>query len=252
MSRASSAERATDGRVDLASLVGSLVHEIKNPLSTLSINAQLLLEDWKGAHEPREARAVKRLKVILAEVQRLEGIVQAFLRFTERHELLLREGDLNDVLRELVEFIGPEARKKGVQIRTRLDENVKPFLFDLDLVKQVLLNLIRNAEQAMEPKGGGELILLTRREAAAGKTWAVIDVIDTGVGISDRACERIFDLYFSTKEDGMGLGLAVSRRIVEEHGGDISVQSEPGKGSQFTVRLPLEPAGEALETRNRR
>jgi signal transduction histidine kinase len=227
--------------VDVAAVASSLVHEIKNPLSTLNINAQLLLEDWKDAREPREVRTVKRLRTILGELQRLEGIVESFLRFTERHELLLRECSLNDVVGELVDLIGPDAAKKGIQVRTRLDEGLEPFAFDRDLVKQVALNLVLNAGQALEPKGGGELILITRREEGPEGRWAVLDVIDTGVGMSERVLENLFRLYFSTRSGGSGLGLATSKRIVEEHGGSIEVRSEPGKGSQFTVRLPMDP-----------
>jgi two-component system sensor histidine kinase HydH len=242
---AGSVRKAADWRVDVAAVAGSLVHEIKNPLSTLSINAQLLLEDWKDAREPRELRTVKRLKVMQGELARLTGIVESFLRFTERHELLLREGQLNDVIGELIEFIGPDAAKKNIQVRTRLDPDLEPFPFDRDLMKQVVLNLVLNAEQALEPKGGGELILISRREEGPDGRWAVFDCIDTGVGIPERVRERLFRLYFSTKPNGSGLGLATSKRIVEEHGGTIDVQSEPGKGSQFTIRLPMEiaPAG---------
>lgn len=246
MSGGRSERKAGDWREDVAPVVGSLVHEIKNPLSTLNINAQLLLEDWKDAREPREVRTVKRLRVILLEVERLEGIVQAFLRFTERHQLLLKEGRINDLVEELVEFVGPGARKKGFQLRTHLDPSLEPFAFDRDLIKQVLLNLLLNAEQALEPKGGGELIILTRREEGPQGRWAVLDVIDTGVGISERARERIFNLYFSTKPSGMGLGLPTCKRIVEEHGGTIAVESEEGRGTQFTVRLPMVSAGEAV------
>ena len=244
MSVARLSNKSSDWREAVAPLAVSLVHEIKNPLSTLNINAQLLLEDWKDAREPREVRTVKRLRVILGEIQRLEGIVQAFVRFTERRELLLKESRLSEVVEDLVELIGPEARRKGVQVRTRLDDTLEPFPFDRDLIKQVLLNLVLNAEHAMEPKGGGELIILTRREDGPQGRWAVLDVIDTGVGIAERARERIFDLYFSTKEDGMGLGLAISRSIVEEHGGSILAQSEVGKGSQFTIRLPLDASAD--------
>jgi len=239
--------KAGDWRVDVAVLAGSLVHEIKNPLSTLNINAQLLLEDWKDAREPREQRTVKRLKMILGEVERLEGIVQSFLRFTEHHELALQLGRLNGVVEELVDFIGPEADKKGVQVRTSLDGNLDAFPFDRDLIKQVVLNLILNAEQAMAPKGGGELIIITRREDRPEGRWAALDVIDTGEGISERAREKLFGLYFSTKPGGSGLGLATSKRIVEEHGGTIEVQTESGKGSQFTVRLPMDLAAQGPE-----
>jgi two-component system, NtrC family, sensor histidine kinase HydH len=232
--------KAADWRVDVAAVAGSLVHEIKNPLSTLNINAQLLLEDWKDAREPRELRTVKRLKVMQGELGRLQGIVESFLRFTERHELRLREGQLNDVIGELIEFIGPDAVKKNIQVRARLDPDLEPFSFDRDLMKQVLLNLVLNAEQALEPRGGGELILISRREEGPDGRWGVFDCIDTGIGIPERVREKLFSLYFSTKPNGSGLGLATSKRIVEEHGGSIEVRSEPGKGSQFTIRLPLE------------
>jgi signal transduction histidine kinase len=174
----------------------------------------------------------------VAEVGRLERILQSFLRFTERHELNLKPGSLNDLLADLAEFIEPEARSKGIQVRLGLDPELGTFSFDVDLVRQVFLNLILNAKHAMEEKGG-ELILRTRVVERDGKAWAVGEVIDTGKGIPPRLLEKIFRLYFSTKKDGSGLGLATSKRIAEEHGGFIEVESEEGKGSQFSVFLPL-------------
>ena len=218
-------------------MAGSLVHEIKNPLSTLNINAQLLLEEWKTPSSPREERAVKRLKVMVSEVERLERILQSFLRFTEHHEINLKPGSLNDLFEDLAEFIEPEARSKGIQVRLGLDPSLKEFPFDADLVRQVFLNLVLNAKHAMEA-GGGELILRTRLVDRGGKTWVVGEVIDTGKGIAAHLREKIFRLYFSTKKGGSGLGLATSKRIAEEHGGFIEVESEEGKGSQFSVYLP--------------
>ena len=226
-----------DWDIDVAAMAGSLVHEIKNPLSTLNINAQLLLEEWKSPSTPREARAVKRLRVMVAEVGRLERILQSFLRFTERHELDLKPGSFNDLLEELAEFIGPEAEALGIRVRLGLDPALGKFAFDADLVRQVFLNLVLNAKHAME-KGGGELILRTRLAERGGKAWAVGEIIDTGRGIPPHLREKIFHLYFSTKKDGSGLGLATSKRIAEEHGGFIEVESEEGKGSQFSVFLP--------------
>ncbi len=227
-----------DWEVDVAAMAGSVVHEIKNPLSTLSINAQLLLEEWADASTPREVRTVKRLKIMASEVHRLEAIIQSFLRFTERHELNLRETSLNRLLEDLEEFITPEAQKNKVATRLGLDPQLGPFLFDPALIRQVFLNLILNAIHAME-KGGGELILRTRRETRDGQPMAVVDVVDTGKGMSPEVKEKIFNLYFSTRPDGTGLGLATSKRITEEHGGFIEVESERGKGSQFSVFLPL-------------
>jgi signal transduction histidine kinase len=101
------AQGTGDWDIDVAAMAGSLVHEIKNPLSTLNINAQLLLEEWKSPSSPREERAVKRLKVMVSEVERLERILQSFLRFTEHHELNLRLGSLNDLFEDLAEFVEP-------------------------------------------------------------------------------------------------------------------------------------------------
>jgi signal transduction histidine kinase len=229
--------------VDVASIAGSLVHEIKNPLSTLNINAQLLLEDWKDAAAPREVRTIKRLKTIVSEVERLERILQSFLRFTARHELNLRPSSLNDTLEELVEFFGPQAAQKGIQVRLWLDPNLASFDFDADLIRQVFLNLLLNARHAMEEKGG-ELMVRTRQAERDGRQWAVGEVIDTGGGISSHARDNMFNLYFSTRKEGSGLGLATSKRITEEHGGWIDVESETGKGSQFSVFLPMEARAE--------
>lgn len=233
------AKRAGDWDVDVAVLAGSLVHEIKNPLSTLNINAQLLLEDWKDAATPRELRTLKRLRVIVAEVERLERILQSFLRFTERHELNLKLASLNDLLEELSEFIEPETSQASIQVRLWLDPELPTFPFDPDLMRQVFLNLILNAKNAMEEKGG-ELILRSRKVDRDGKPWAVGEVIDTGIGMSQQVRLRLFHPYFSTRKGGTGLGLATSKRVVEEHGGMIVVESEEGKGSQFAVMLPME------------
>jgi signal transduction histidine kinase len=225
-------------------MAGSLVHEIKNPLSTIGINAQLLLEDWKDPQSPKEERAVRRLRVMVAEIQRLERIMQTFLRFTERHELSLASSSLNSLLEDLVEFVSPDAEKRGVRIRLGLAPGLASFEFDSDLLRQVVLNLVQNALQAMDA-AGGELILKTSERDRDGQPWAVCEVIDTGPGISPRALDKVFDLYYSTKKDGSGLGLAISKRIVEEHGGRIELRSEEGKGSQFVVWLPMRPRGKS-------
>jgi signal transduction histidine kinase len=230
--------RSGDWEVDVAAIAGSLVHEIKNPLSTLNINAQLLLEDYRDAATPKELRAVRRLKVIVSEVERLERIMNSFLRFTERHELKLRPTALNALLEELVEFVGPKARQKKIEVRFFPDSGAPDVQVDSDLIRQVFLNLVLNAQAAMESTGG-ELILRTRTVTQEGRAWVVGDVIDTGPGVAEHLREKIFDLYFSTRKDGSGLGLSTSKRITEEHGGRIEVQSAIGKGSQFSVFLPV-------------
>ena len=205
-----------DWGVDVAAMAGSLVHEIKNPLSTINLSAQLLQEEWKDADTPKAQRALRRL-----------------------HELSLEVKSLNEMLEDLAEFATAEAERSGVQIRLGLSVDLAPFSFDVDLVRQVFQNLVQNARQAMSP-GGGELILKTDRVERDGVEYAIGEVIDTGPGIEADKLERVFELYYSTREGGTGYGLAISRRIIEEHGGFIEVQSVKGKGSQFSVYLPLE------------
>lgn len=240
--------RASDWSVDVAAMAGSLVHEIKNPLSTININAQLLLEDIRDPQTPREERNVRRLRVIAAEIQRLENIMQSFLRFTERHEVRPVETNLNELFEELAEFVAPEAEKRRIRLRLGLDQDLPRSRHDPILIRQVFLNLIQNAYQIMGD-AGGELILRTRVDEEAGERWIIGEVIDTGPGISERGMERLFELYYSTREGGNGLGLAISKRIIDEHGGFIKVRSEPGKGSQFSVHLPLPSDADEAEDR---
>lgn len=215
----------------LGTLAGGLAHEIKNPLSTISINLALLREDL-GA-DASQARHLKRIRLLEREVGRLEGIVQDFLRLTRGLDLHPEPTDLNGLLGELLEFIEPEAKKERVAIRQSLDPSLPRVTLDRQAFRQVFVNLLVNARQAMP--SGGELIVRTLAEGAD----VLVEVTDTGVGMSADVLARCFDAYFSTKKGGTGLGLPTARRIVEEHSGSIGVWSEPGKGTKFTVRLPV-------------
>jgi two-component system, NtrC family, sensor histidine kinase HydH len=217
---------------EIAQLAGGLAHEIRNPLSTLQLNMQLLVEDLQNPETPRERRALQRVERLHHEVQRLHGILENFLRFARIQDLELQPADLNEVVEELRDFYEPHAATKSIVIRTHFAGDLPRVMLEPDLFKQALLNLVLNAEHAMA--SGGELILTTRRDGPA----VVLDVTDTGVGMTDEVRSRIFDAFFSTRPAGSGLGLPTTRKIVEAHGGAVGVQSEPGKGSRFTVRLP--------------
>jgi signal transduction histidine kinase len=214
---------------EVGTLTGVLAHEIKNPLSTVNLNLQLLQEDL----DPTNARLQNRLAVVQREASRLRDILDDFLRYAGKMELDHKPTDLNLLLEELVDFFAPQAQLQRVQLRLR--PHNAPLMADVDakLVKQAVLNLMINAVQAMS--NGGELIL----SAATKEDWAIIDVIDTGPGIAPEALDKIFQAYYSTKRGGTGLGLAMARRIAEEHGGELTVASELGKGSNFSLRLPL-------------
>ncbi|HTL30701.1 MAG TPA: ATP-binding protein [Tepidisphaeraceae bacterium] len=216
---------------ELGTLTGGLAHEIKNPLSTVQLNLQLLQEDL-SPDNPAYQRIISRLSTVRQETGRLRDILDDFLRYAGRIELTRQPVELNHLLEELVDFFTPQAQLHRVQLRlNRAPESVTAAV-DAKLVKQAVLNLMLNALQAMP--NGGELIL----SLGSFDHEATIDVIDTGSGISPDAVEKIFQAYYSTKKGGTGLGLAMAKRIAEEHGGHLSVQSEVGKGSDFKLHLP--------------
>lgn len=225
-------QRESARLAELGTLTGGLAHEIKNPLSTVQLNLQLLQEDL-NPHDPAHSRIVNRLMTVRNETGRLREILDDFLRYAGRLEVVKKPIELNGLLDELVDFFAPQAGANRIQLR--LKKNPTPIIAPIDskLIKQAMLNLMINAVHAMP--GGGELILTL----GADPEWAIIDVIDTGPGIPSETVEKIFEAYYSTKKGGTGLGLPMAKRIAEAHGGTLGVKTDQGKGSDFTLRLPL-------------
>jgi signal transduction histidine kinase len=260
--------RAAERLAEIGSMTSGLAHEIKNPLSTIGLNAQLLLEGVEdlAIDDQERSRLVNRTKALRRETERLSGILQDFLQFAGQVVLDPRQADVNELVSELVDFYFPEAERQGVRLRA--DLHPQPLLARVDVkhVKQALLNLMLNATQAMaQSKGGGgvaarELILRTepfRDDHDQSRSDCVrIHVIDTGPGIAPEVVGRIFQPYFTTKAGGSGLGLPTARRLIQEHAGRLEVHSEPGKGSDFMVVLPVDgppntPEPAALARRSR-
>lgn len=217
----------------LAELAGGFIHEIKNHLNTLSLNLQLLAEDFQDPQNQRERRASSRLQKLQGECQRLVDLSNDFLRFARMKDLDLRPGDLCQVVEEMVDFFTPTARAANIEIKTYLSADLPPVLVNKEMLQQALLNLMLNAEQAMPE--GGELIL----QAAPVGEQVALHVIDTGKGMKPETLAKVFEPFFSTKPGGSGLGLPTTKRIIEAHHGSITAQSEPGKGTQFTLLLPV-------------
>ncbi len=227
----------------LSRLAGGLAHEIKTPLSTMAINLALLEEEWtrvasaRNAKEtelsPREQRSLRRVKTLQREVQRLEHIVQEFLIYAKGGEINRSPRDLAHLLRDLLEFVEPEDASQRIRHHVDLAVGLPLVLIDESAIQRALLNLLVNARQAMH--GGGELLVRLRRDG----NWVECSVTDTGIGMRPDQLEHCFDEYWSDKKGGTGLGLSTARRIIEEHGGSIEVVSEPGRGTSFTVYLPL-------------
>ncbi len=223
-----------DPILSLSKLAGGLVHEIRNPLSTMNMNLQLLLEDWEGGESPKEQRTLKKIRTLQREVKRLEGILGDFLRFTRGHRLEKEPQSVAALLQELVEFFSPEAEKHGLSLRLSVEPSLPAVPVDRDYLKQALLNLFLNAQQALGRRG--EIFVRARRD----DDCVAIEVIDNGPGIPSDRLARIFEVYYSSRRGGSGLGLPLARRIIEEHGGTLTVQSEVGQGTDFTIRLPID------------
>jgi signal transduction histidine kinase len=226
--------RQAERLAELGTLTGGLAHEIKNPLSTIQLNLQLLGEDLLPEN-PAYPRLNSRLNTVQKETARLRDILDDFLRYAGRIELNRTPVDVNQMLEELVDFFSAQAQIQRVKLRLRPSEAPLVIPVDERLFKQAVLNLLINALQAM-PEGGGEIILSAGRE---GRN-AIVKVTDTGRGMDEETARRIFEAYYSTKRAGTGLGLPITRRIITEHGGSIRVDSEPGKGSVFTIAVPVE------------
>ncbi|MED6333974.1 MAG: ATP-binding protein [Planctomycetota bacterium] len=224
----------------LSRLAGGLAHEVKNPLSTMSINLALLEEEWGRSRDPeraepsaREKRCVKRLQTLQGEVRRLENIVDDFLRYARGGVINRSPCDLPGLLREVLEFSATEDEQLGILHHLELPSSLPLVMLDEGMFRQALMNLVVNGRQAMP--SGGELIVRVKRQG----NFAELSLTDTGVGMSEEDLERCFDIYWSTKRDGSGLGLATVRRIIEEHDGTIAVVSERGRGTSFSIVLPL-------------
>jgi signal transduction histidine kinase len=229
--------RRAENLASLTTLAAGVAHEIKNPLGAISIHLQLLrkaLDKKEKRKEPEtDALVDKYFSVLNEEVDRLNGIVIDFLFAVRPMSLELCEGDLNALISALGEFIRTELEQSNIRLLLELDDKLPPVLFDERYMKQVLLNLIKNAQAAM-PKGG----LLTI--ATVGSDSEIrISVCDTGTGISQENLKKIFEPYFTTKGNGTGLGLTLVYKIIREHQGEMSVDSRVGEGTDFEIILPV-------------
>jgi signal transduction histidine kinase len=243
--RARAAERrAVEAQqlAELGTMSSGLAHEIKNPLSTVVLNAQLLREDILDAplDADQSAGMVRRVDALVRETDRLRDILTDFLQYAGRMKVDRERIDLREVAVDLVDFLHAQAAQSGIRLLLSPPPE-QPVSVDADrgLLKQAALNLMLNAMQAMagaQRADGAPHELMLRIERDHGR--ARLHVIDTGPGVPPDRIDGIFLPYVTTKTGGTGLGLPVARRIAREHGGDVKVHSEPGRGSDFTIELP--------------
>jgi signal transduction histidine kinase len=223
--------RLVDQYTEIARLAGGLAHEIKNPLSTIRLNMELLAEDLADSQSPRDRRALSKVKVVERECQRLQDLLDDFLNFAKVRQLKLQPSDLSGQVREALDFFRPKAAKAGIEIVDYLAADLPTVLLDREAFRGAVLNLLLNAEGAMPD--GGQLVVRTYGTADG----VALDLIDMGCGMDAKTQSQVFNAFFSTKSGGSGLGLPTAKKIIEAHGGQISLQSEPGRGTQFTVKL---------------
>lgn len=218
-------------------VTGGVAHEVKNPINAIVLHLQLLQNKLAG-QDPDTRR---HMDIIGSEIQRLDRVVQTLVDFMRARELHLQEVDFRDLLDDVVLLAAPDAEAHGVHIEREVPRERLPVKADLDLMKQALLNVVLNGVQAM-PRGG-PLKISAHRDGNA----VVAEISDHGAGISQDAQDKIFELYFTTKKDGNGIGLAQTYQILQWHYGSVEFESRVGEGTTFRFRIPLSPAHLDLE-----
>lgn len=220
----------TERLAAIGKMAAHVTHEIRNPLSSIGLNMELLEEELAGGASD-EARAL--LKSITREVQRLEHLSEEYLRVARLPSPRMEADDLAALARSVAEFVRPELERHGCRLDVTVDDGLPPVTFDEAQLRQALLNLVRNAREAMPD--GGPLEVTVHAEGMG----VAVSVSDRGPGVSEDILARVFDPFFSTKGEGTGLGLAITRQIVEAHGGEVVGESRPGGGAIFRVVLPI-------------
>jgi len=210
-------------------LTSGVAHEVKNPINAIVVHLELLRNKLGDPNAP----GIRHLEVIEAEIRRLDRVVQTLVDFSRPVELQLREQDLRAVIGDLLALATEELSTRNVLLIDHMPAKPVMANVDADLLKQAALNVIENGAQAMPEGGKLEVSLEVDRKAA------IIRIADEGVGIPDEIRDRIFDLYFTTKSGGSGIGLAMTYRIVQLHHGGIEVQSREDRGTEFRLRIPL-------------
>lgn len=235
-------KRAHQERIEaLGRMASGVAHEIRNPLNSIAMTVQYLKGILAGERVEREDLEDARecLELIDKQVKRLSEITEQFLTLNRPPKLEIEPTDVEELIDEVLAEFNAALAEAKVDVIRRYCGQLKDVPIDKDKIRQAIYNLVQNAIQAM-PKGG-RIYITTKREIGRFREWAAIEIRDTGVGIPDEIQPRVFDAYFTTreKEGGVGLGLAITRQVIEAHGGRIELKSKVGMGTSFTIRLPI-------------
>ncbi len=232
--------RRADRLAAIGRLASGIAHEIRNPLGSIKGFAQIL----KGKLSSDEKNE-KYIDIIVKETDRLNKVVSELLDFARPKEFKLKPIDINSLLRDIIALVEQDARLQNIKIVKDFTPSLNSLMLDEEQMKQALLNIILNGLQAMDE--GGELRITTEIEDKEGGKYVNLIIADTGVGIDPENLDKLFDPFFTTKGRGTGLGLSIAHRIITEHQGLIEVESQRGKGSTFTIKIPLSPGDNGYE-----
>jgi signal transduction histidine kinase len=216
----------------LTLLAAGVAHEIGNPLNSLNIHLQLIEREARNLDGSKRAELQESVEVARAEVNRLDSIISQFLRAIRPTRPQLRPENINAIVEEAVRFFAPEIKDRDIVVEQELRSDLPLLELDRDQMKQAFYNVIKNSFEAMKARG------ILRIRTDMDESHVIVRFTDTGGGISAENLSRVFEPYFTTKTSGTGLGLLIVRRIVREHGGEMSIESSEGKGLTLTIRLP--------------
>ena len=216
----------------LTLLAAGVAHEIGNPLNSLNIHLQLIEREARKLDGAKGAELQESVEVARAEINRLDSIISQFLRAIRPTRPQLRPENINSIVEEAVRFLALEIKDRDIVVEQELRSDLPLLELDRDQMKQAFYNVIKNSFEAMKSRG------ILRIRTDMDESHVIVRFTDTGGGISAENLSRVFEPYFTTKTSGTGLGLLIVRRIVREHGGELSVESSEGKGLTLTIRLP--------------
>ena len=216
----------------LTLLAAGVAHEIGNPLNSLNIHLQLIEREARKLDSAKGAELQESVEVARAEVNRLDSIITQFLRAIRPTRPQLRPDNVNSIVEEAVRFFAPEIKDRDIVVEQELRSDLPLLELDHDQMKQAFYNVIKNSFEAMKARG------ILRIRTDKDNSHVIVRFTDSGGGISAENLSHVFEPYFTTKTSGTGLGLLIVRRIVREHGGELSIESSEGKGLTLTIRLP--------------
>lgn len=228
--------RKNESLASMTTMAAGVAHEIKNPLASISIYLQLLDREFSKKGSIDKNTADKYLSVVKEEVDRLNSIAVDFLFAVKPMKVNLEKANLNDVCLKVVKVVSPELEEKGITLDLRLATSLPNVMIDPSLMQQAVLNLVKNAMQAIDLESKEKNIGLS---SYIEGEYVILSVSDSGCGMTDSQMEKIFEPYFTTKSNGTGLGLTVLFKIIKEFDGEVNVHSQKGQGSEFILKIPI-------------